>query len=394
MNDLHDSMLGAAQAVLERAVTAADIPGGVCAIAVNGRPIGVVGSGARALIDGDGSPLADQARVAADPETRYDLASVTKLFTAVCVLKLAERRVLDLDVPVAEALPEFLGGSRRVVTLRHLLTHTSGLPADWGGWRDYIIGERTDGAHWDAPPRRRVLEAILSTPLVREPGTGFEYSCLGYITAMAYVETVTGRRWDAVLSENVLAPLGLNDVSFGAAPTQSAPTEWQPELGRGLVTGVVHDEKAFALGGVAGNAGLFATAQDLLRFGLAIGPTEPGASESLILGQDAFAAFWEDALPALIAGGEWDETTTPDFGHGLGPRIGQAAWMTDACPAGRGHPGFTGTSLMIDHDRSLVIALLTNRVHPSRMGVDGNAIRSELTAAVCAVLDDHDGPIP
>jgi CubicO group peptidase (beta-lactamase class C family) len=131
-----------------------------------------------------------------------------------------------------------------------------------------------------------------------------------------------------------------------------------------------------------------------LRFGLAIGPTEPGASESLILGQDAFAAFWEDALPALIAGGEWDETTTPDFGQGLGPRIGQAAWMTDACPAGRGHPGFTGTSLMIDHDRSLVIALLTNRVHPSRMGVDGNAIRSELTAAVCAVLDDHDGPIP
>lgn len=387
MSNLHDRMLAAAQAVLDHAITAGDVPGGVCAIAVDGHPVGTVASGARAVVDEHGAPLADEARVAADPTTRYDLASVTKLFTAVGVLTLAERGVLELDVPVANALPEFRDGSRRAITLRHLLTHTSGLPADWAGWHDYIVDEGTDAARWNSPRRDRVLATILRTPLVREPGSGFEYSCLGYITAMAYTETVTGRPWDAVLRANVLAPLGLNAVTFGAPPQQSAPTEWQPELGRGLVAGVVHDEKAFALGGVSGNAGLFATAEELLRFGLAIGPTAPGASESRILGRDAFAAFWQDSLSARAAGPEWDAATTPDYGQGLGPRIGQVAWMTDACRAARGHPGFTGTSLMIDPDRSLVIALLTNRVHPSRLGADGNAIRWQLTAAVCAVLD-------
>jgi CubicO group peptidase (beta-lactamase class C family) len=384
MTDLHERMLGAAQVALDRAVAVGDIPGGVCAIALDGHSIGTVASGVRAVIDEHGAPLADEAMVAADPTTRYDLASVTKLFTAVAMLKLAERGVVEFDAQVADVLPEFRDGSRGAVTLRHLLTHTSGLPADWGGWHHYIVGEGTDAARWEAPPRDRVLTAILSTPLVREPGSGFEYSCLGYITAMAYAETITGRPWDAILSESVLAPLELNATTFGAPPAQCAPTEWQPELGRGLVTGVVHDEKAFALGGVSGNAGLFATANELVKFGLAIAPAAPGASESRILGRDVFPALWEDALPDLTAAAGWDAATTPDFGQGLGPRISQAAWMSDACRAARGHPGFTGTSLMIDPDRSLVIALLTNRVHPSRGGADGNAIRSQLTAAVCA----------
>jgi CubicO group peptidase (beta-lactamase class C family) len=393
MSDLHERMLGAAQVVLDRAAAVGDIPGGVCAIALDGRPIGTVASGVRAVIDEHGAPLADEARVAVDPAIRYDLASVTKLFTAVAVLKLAEHGVLELDARVADVLPEFRGGQRMAVTPRHLLTHTSGLPADWDGWHDYV-GEGTDAAGWATPPRERVLAEILSTPLVREPESGFEYSCLGYITAMAYAEMITGRPWEAILSETVLAPRELTAITFGAPPEQSAPTEWQPELGRGLVRGVVHDEKAFALGGVSGNAGLFATADDLLQFGLAIAPAEPGASESRILGGSVFAAFWEDALPELTAAAGWDASTTPDFGQGAGPRIGQAAWMTDACLAARGHPGFTGTSLMIDPDRSLVIALLTNRVHPSRLGADGNAIRSQLTAAVCAVLDDNPAQLP
>ena len=387
VTDSHDRMLAAAHAALEASVAAGNTPGAVCAIAAGGTPIGAVASGVRAVVGTDGAPLAEDHRIPTDPSVRYDLASVTKLFTAATVLTLVQRGVIGLDTPVADAVPEFRTGARREITLRRALSHTSGLPAEWPGWHDYVIGEATDAVRWQLPPRDEVLHTILGTELVREPGHGFEYSCLGYITAMAYAETVTGSPWNQLVEQTIAAPLGLTSVAFGAPTELAAPTEWQPTLGRGVVTGVVHDETAFALGGISGNAGLFATADDLLRFGLAMSATALGRDEHGVLGPEASAAFWNDELPHLIASPGWDAATTPDYGQGLGPRIGQASWMTADCSAARGHPGFTGCSLMIDPDRDLAIALMTNRVHPSRWGSDGNAIRAAVTSAVCTEFD-------
>lgn len=378
----HDAIRAAAQNAIDAAVAAGSTPGAVCAIAVGGHRIGEVTAGWRATVDAAGEPVVEAERVPADAATKYDLASITKLFTAGTMLALVGRGALELDAPIGDVLSEFANGARRAVTLRALLSHVSGLPGTWPGWRASVRDIGTDASAWHLPDRAETLHALMSSELVRESGSGYEYSCVGYITAMALAERATGRGWQQLVTENVLQPLALESVTFGAPAALSAPTERQPTLGRPLVWGDVHDETAYALGGISGNAGLFATADALLGFGLAIEAGLPG-----VLGATEFDAFWSDAIAPLITEGSWDAETTPLFGQGLGPRIGQRSWMTARCPNARGHNGFTGTSLMVDPDRSLVIALLANRVHPSRDGADGNTIRSSVTDAVCSVID-------
>ncbi|WP_051367037.1 serine hydrolase domain-containing protein [Hamadaea tsunoensis] len=291
--------------------------------------------------DTAGTPAPAHLAVDADESTVFDFASITKMFTAVVMLTLVEQGVLGLDEPVAGWLASFQDGQRRQVTLRHLLSHTSGLPA--------VLPLATD---W--PDRDARVAAVLNAPLRHAPGTAFEYSCVGFMLAGFLAEQVTGQTLPELVAERICRPLGLADTGFRpAAPlvARTAATELQPD--RGLVHGSVHDESSWSLGGTAGNAGIFGTATDLARFGEML-----RSGGSPILRKGTVAEMTRDQLRPEL---------DPGYRHGLGVRIADPQSMGMLARSGAyGHTGFTGTSLVVDPGRGLVVVLLTNRVHPSR----------------------------
>ena len=288
--------------------------------------------------------------------TRFDLASITKLFTAAALLvALDERGLRDGDL-VSEVLPEFGSGRARTTTFADLLRHTAGWPAEWP---DRV---RDDGA------RQRFRASAPDT----DPGERHRYSCVGYIWAGFAAEAVAGAGLDAVIDRTILAPLGLRDTGYAPPAVLQrsiAATEFQP--GRGLVHGEVHDETAWALGGIAGNAGLFGTAPDLLRFAEML--RRGGVADTRrVLPEWAVEAMTADRLPVAVR-------ERPAYGQALGPRIAEAAWMGSFAKRGAvGHTGFTGTSLLTVPGGSHSVIILTNRVHPSRHGADLGALRRRI----------------
>jgi CubicO group peptidase (beta-lactamase class C family) len=374
------TVAAAVREAVENAVDRGVTPGGTWGWTTQGAEPQLGATGHLASHDGEGRPVPVDQRRPVDDGTVYDLASVTKVFTAVTVLSLADSGLVDLDVPIGTWLPAYRTEGKRTATLAHLLSHTSGLPAEWPGWRRSVDVDAEGNPHWRGRDRTEVLGAILDVPLVRPVGSDFEYSCLGYITAMAVAERATGAAWDELVLEQVLGPLGLRDTTFRPEHSRTAPTEHQPELGRGLVHAVVHDETACSLGGVSGNAGLFAPVGDVLRFGEAIAAGLPG-----VLGPEAFGRLWHDQLSGLL-GDEAAELVRrrEGFGHSLGLRIGQVGWTGSGSEQARGHTGFTGTCLVVDRSRAATVALLTNRVHPRRDGPDLTPTRVAVAEAVLA----------
>lgn len=306
--------------------------------------------------DADGVLVAPETLQPALESTIFDLASVTKLFTTAVLLTLVDEGRASLDEPIAGWLPTFDDGERRRITLRHLLTHTSGLPALLQLWTDW-------------PDRASRVQAVLRASLVNRPGETFEYSCVGFMVAGLLAERITGHRLPDLVHERICRPLGLTDTGFLPEPARAAraaATEHQPHIGRGMLRGSVHDENSWSLGGTAGNAGLFGTAADVARFGEML--RQGGAVDGVrVLRLDTVAEMTRDHLPPAI---------DPGFRHGLGVRIGDPHWMGTLAAAGAyGHTGFTGTSLLVDPSRDLVVVLLTNRVHPSRAWSDIAEIR-------------------
>jgi CubicO group peptidase (beta-lactamase class C family) len=286
-----------------------------------------------------------------DSATIYDLASLTKVIglTTMAMIAVDEGRLV-LDSSVAHYLPAFEHGdsSRRAVTLRHLLTHSSGLPA----WRPIYQETGTRG---------EALAAIDTTHLDTLPGTRFVYSDLGAIILTQVVEAAFGARIDSLLGERVFGPLELHDTRY-LPPAEwlprIAPTENDPWRGR-ILRGEVHDENAARLDGVSGHAGLFSSARDLLRFGdWLLGGTGSGcpAPPASISPPHSAAAFIQrqELPPGSSRALGWDTPSgESSSGHHFSPRS-------------FGHTGFTGTSIWIDPSRCLVVVLLSNRVHPSR----------------------------
>ena len=303
----------------------------------SGRVTRAIALGATRSWDAPGVPAPAPRPV--DLDTRFDLASITKAFTAAALLAELDRLGRDPSFLLADALPEFREPRYRALTVAHLLSHTAGFPAEWHD-RD----PDPDAARFRATSRP-----------VLPPGTVHRYSCVGFIWAGILAAELAGEPLDSLVARRVLDPLGLADTGYrpaAAERTGIAATEYQP--GRGLVQGVVHDETAFAFGGVSGNAGLFGTAPDLLRFAEALRRHETSS-----LGPRVTAWLTE---PVTVPGG-----TTRPAGHfpTLGLRSDDV-WMS-ALPARTvGHGGFTGTAFLTEPcgERSLV--LLTNRVHPLR----------------------------
>jgi CubicO group peptidase (beta-lactamase class C family) len=345
---------------LSDGIQAGRFSGAACALAVAGEAAVELYLGTQAAWCGELEPISVDEQRPVTANTLFDLASVTKVFTAHTALSLADAGVVDLDAPIAAVLPAYRDGERSRVTLRHLLNHTSGLPPEWNGWRG-PLARRLEGVaateRLTATPlaERDVLIAdLLGTPLEAPVGTRFTYSCANYNTTMAYLEAVTGRPWRDLVADYTLDPLGLSGVTADPEPALTAATEYQPGLNRGVVTGVVHDEAAWSLGGGAGNAGLFATARGLLHF------TEQLRTDSgRVLGR----WMWDDALTRPLG----RATASPEggFGSSLGLRIGDPEFMGSTATM-HGHTGFTGTSLLVDRETGVSLVLLTNRIHPSR----------------------------
>jgi DNA-binding MurR/RpiR family transcriptional regulator/CubicO group peptidase (beta-lactamase class C family) len=311
--------------------------------------------------DGHGSALPEEEQVGMRADTIFDLASLTKLFTTTVLLTLVDAGSIELDAPIHPYLPTFASGIRRSVSLRHLLTHTSGLPALLNLWTDWP----------DAEARKA---AILGAPLERSPGAALSYSDVGFIVAGLLAEAVAGRPLAELVAERVCRPLGMTDTGFLPAPAsweRIAATEDETYAGRGMLRGSVHDENAWSLGGAVGHAGVFGTARDVARLGeaLRLGGILDGTR---ILRDETVEEMLRDQLP------DWMD---PGFRQGLGVRIADPVFMGPLSgPRTAGHTGFTGASMVIDRDGGRVVVLLTNRVHPSRTWSDVGVMRRRVAA--------------
>ena len=314
---------------------------------------------------------ANSPRVSAD-KSIYDLASLTKVVgTTTAAMVLFDQGRLDLEAPVSTYLPAFSGGWKDSVTVRHLLTHRSGLPAGRDLWR---IARTADEAR----------AAVLATNLECRPGQCYIYSDLGADVLGFVVEAIAGESLDTFLHDKVFEPLGMTDTFFRPADSLTyriAPTEIAPPRGYPL-QGQVHDENAYALGGVAGHAGLFSTAADLSIFAQMMlnGGEYNGVR---ILSDTTVALFTRRAAGTRALG--WD---TADGDGGSGRFLDSHAY---------GHTGYTGTSIWIDPERQMFVLLLTNRVHAARARRPAKVIsdvRADLAdAAAAAVVDNPDNVV-
>lgn len=280
-------------------------------------------------------------------DTVYDLASISKLFTATVAGRLVDEGRIDLAAPVVEYLPEFAGSdpAKAPVTVEQLLSHTSGMVAFTN--------------LYDLPDDEARMAKVYAEPLRHEPGGGYEYSDLNLIVLAETLERVTGRALDDLVAEFVTGPLGMADTGYNPPPElqgRVAATEYQPWTGRGMIRGSVHDENAWAFGGVAGHAGVFSTAGDLAVFGQMI-LNGGGYGEATVLSEETTRLVFANRNPGLGA----------DAARGLGWQIDQRWYMESmSSPVSVGHTGYTGTSIVLDPLAGTLLVLLSNRVHPTR----------------------------
>jgi UDP-N-acetylmuramate: L-alanyl-gamma-D-glutamyl-meso-diaminopimelate ligase len=298
-------------------------------------------------------------------ETVFDLASLTKpIATATAVMLLTSDGALSLDDPVVKHLPEFGQRGKEAVTVRHLLTHSSGL-RPWRPFHEPLLEkERKTGEKLLGTPAARdwVIERICGSALVHEPGSAAVYGDLDFMVLGALVERLAGRPLDAFCAERIFAPLGMRETRFVRPPAGAvalpdaerrryAATENCHWRGR-IVWGEVHDPNASAMGGVAGHAGLFAPADDVLRFAQAVLDVWHGRSDALP--RELLREFTRrQDLPEKSDWALGWDTPTP----------GASSSGRHFSPTSIGHLGFTGTSLWIDLEREAVVVMLTNRVH-------------------------------
>ena len=358
------SALGKIERLAERAIQKTELPGFVLWVAREGDVVYHEAFG-EAQIRPHRRPM--------KPDTVFDLASLTKvLVTTIGIMKLAERGRIDLAAPVASILPAFgeRDEKKRAITVRHLLTHSSGLKAWAPYYEDIRRRDKKRGTKMLGSPEARdyVLERIAMSGLIHDVGEAAVYGDLGFMALGALLERVDGRDLPAIFAEEVAGPLGLRESGFipldrhgGAAArpgtlalprSRFAATEecsWRERV----LVGEVDDSNAWAMGGVAGHAGLFGGAADVGKIGLALLEAREGRGD--FIARPVVEQFF--ARQDLPPGSDWAlgwDTPTEGFSTS-----GRAFSKTSV-----GHTGFTGTSLWIDLERRIVIVLLANRIHP------------------------------
>ncbi len=351
--------LGRVDRAIDKAIAGAEIPGAVVL--------------ARMPRDGEvlehcslrGLAVVQPERIPMARDTIFDLASLTKpIATSTALMLLVHEGAVGLDDPVAKYLPSFAEREKDELTLRHLLSHSSGLKP-WRAFHEaYLEKERKTGERLlgTAAAREGIIDRTLRSKLVHEPGTAAVYGDLDFITLGALIEAVTRQPLDDFCAERIFAPLGMRDTFFVRLAGEGSPlpaplrrrvaaTENCPWRGR-VLWGEVHDPNAWAMGGVAGHAGLFGTADDVMTFARVFLDVWHGRSDALP--REALREFAR--RQELPPGSDWAlgwDTPTPG-GSSSGRHFG---------PNSIGHLGFTGTSLWIDLETEAVVVMLTNRVH-------------------------------
>lgn len=305
----------------------------------------------------------------ATPDSLFDLASLTKLFTGTALLALFDRRAFALDDPIVTVIPEFAGRDirRAQVTFRHLLTHSSGLPAHVN-FRDELES-------------RAVINRLCSTPLVYAPGSDAIYSDLGFMLVGEAIARVRRQPLEIIVKELVTDPLEIADVMYRPGPALTSRivcTENDPWRRR-LLRSEVHDENCWAMGGVAGHAGMFGTAAAVAEI-----------AESYRGGGAIGARRVLQRPTARLAVRERARSRDGQERRGL-------AWalkVSDESSCGHlfssesfGHTGYTGTSVWVDPTRELTVVLLTNRVHLTRNPESIRAVRIAVHDAVAGSVD-------
>lgn len=284
---------------------------------------------------------------AANENTMFDMASVTKpVSTATSVMILMDRGKIKLDDKVSVYLPEFAVGGKEEVQIKHLLTHTSGLPA--------YTNANTLKKEFGGPCPQQVIEKICSFDAQSKPGEKFKYSCLGFITLAKIVEIVSGEPVDVFARENIFEPLGMRHTTFNPPEVLEARIAATQIVEDKLLRGTVHDPLAQLMGGVSGNAGLFSTGFDMSIYCrmLLNGGTYDGIR---ILSPGAVKFLTEVQMHGRCYG--FDSSSSYSWIKG------QFASEEAFC-----HSGYTGTSIVCDPDNDVFLIILTNRAHPHDKG--------------------------
>jgi CubicO group peptidase (beta-lactamase class C family) len=350
-------------AAFQEAVNTGVFPGAVAIAALHGRIIFERAFGSRSLVP-QRTPL--------DRETIYDLASLTKpLATTLAVMLLIRDGLICADDTVTRFLPSFGEHGKQRTTVRHLLNHSSGLPAWKPFYQEIIQQEEAGRSHLvgSRAAKRYLMKLIHKEKPLTQPGERCVYSDLGFIVLGELVETVTATTLDRFCSERIYRPLGVRSMGFidltstgtpRAETASIAPTERCPWRNK-ILCGEVHDDNAYAMGGVAGHAGLFASALDVHEVLASLGRCRRGEDD-----------FWSSAiLSDFFTRDERAENARFALGWDT-PSPGRSASGSFFSSRSIGHLGFTGTSIWWDLDKDCYIILLTNRVHPSR---DNDKIR-------------------
>jgi CubicO group peptidase (beta-lactamase class C family) len=344
------SMHDAIRASLDRAVADSAFPGAFVMVGTHDRVLAKYGAG---HLDWSPSPVPTAS-------TMWDMASLTKVIALTsAMMQLVQRHQVDLDAPVQRYLPKWTGANKEKVTLQHLLTHSSGLPA----WRP-LYTEASDATS--------AMALAYATPLDTLPGVRMVYSDIGGILMGEIIRVVSGERIDKYFARHIAVPLKLHDSMFlppASLLPRIAPTEIDPWRQRHL-RGEVHDENASMLGGVSGHAGLFSSARDLARIAQlylnhgTLGGVRIWKPETIA----QFTTVQDSTFSNRALG--WE---TPTGMNSAGHFMKRPAF---------GHTGFTGTSIWIDPAHDLFIVLLTNRVNPTRANTKITAVRQALADTI------------
>jgi CubicO group peptidase (beta-lactamase class C family) len=336
-------------------------PGAVVLVGHRGRIVKNEAFGHAVLYaDAAGTLLPAEQRVPARTDTIYDLASLSKLFTSMVAMRLVEQGRLDLSAPVVTYLPAFASHDKGAITVEQLLTHTSGLLPD------------PVPPLWQVPEEQRV-SAVLDTTPAAPPGTRY-YADLNMMVAALIAQALTGTTLDVLVREWITAPLTMTSTMYNPPASllpRIAAQEHQSNPSRGMVRGIVHDENAWALGGVAGHAGVFSTADDLAIL----------AQTLLDGGSYGHARILSEHTVAQML------TDRTGQHQGLGFELNRQWYMGAlATPYTAGHTGFTGTDIVIDPTTASFVILLTNAVHPSRSWGSINPVRRAVADDVARAL--------
>ena len=311
-----------------------------------------------------GNEVIEPYEEAIDRNTVFDLASLTKpIATATSIMVLNDRKVIEFEDYVGKYLPDFACNGKEEVQIKHLLTHTSGLPA-------YTNAAKLQ-EQFGSPCPEKLIEKICGLEAVSKPGEKFRYSCLGYITLAKIAEKITGKNIDDFSRENIFTPLGMKNTTYNPPASLQKDIAATQIVEEKLLRGTVHDPLAKLMAGISGNAGLFSNAYDLSIYCRML------LNDGILDGRRILSPEAVSMLTnAQINGRAFGFDVNSSYSWVKGSYTSEKAFC---------HTGYTGTSIVCDPASEVFVIILTNRVHPNDKGA-AKPVRTKVADIVFSSL--------